>query len=167
MEGRLSEPQVPGEVGGGLLGVLARHWRDLGSHARTDAREIGVTAACRVSKASVVIPSITGLPAGRWLLNRVLVQKCLAMALYGAEATPLPERTLQQLRGAFLGVVKAQCGLCATAAMVFQECATRGFELDPELLVALNRIDMARKVWHKMPSLRRTMANIWDCYQTH
>ena len=131
---------------------LARHWRDLGSHARTDAREVGVTAACRVSKASRVAPSITGLPAGQWLLNKVLAQKFLAMALYGAEATPLPERMLQQLMGAFLGVVKAQCSLCATAAVVFQECATRGHELDPELLVALNRIDMLRKVWHKMPA---------------
>ena len=66
-----------------------------------------------------------------------------------------------------MGVVKAQRGLCATAAMVFQECATRGFELDPELLVALNRIDMARQVWHKMPCMRETMANIWRSYQEH
>jgi hypothetical protein len=67
------------------------------------AIQVGVTAASRVSKASRVIPSITGLPAGQWLLNKVLAQKVLAMALYGAEATPLPERTLQQLKGGFPG----------------------------------------------------------------
>ena len=137
----------------GARGV-ARHWRDLGAHARTGNREVGVTSWNRIAAAANLVPATTGLPAGQWLRNKVLEQKFLAMALYGAEATPLAERSLQQLRGAFLGIIKAKCSLCSTAAVIFQECATKGPELNPELVVALNRIDMARTIRHKMPEAK-------------
>ena len=44
------------------------------------------------------------LPAGKWLLNRLLAYKFLLMALYGSEAISLPEKLLLQVRGAFLRV---------------------------------------------------------------
>ena len=48
---------------------------------------------------------------------------------------------------------------------IFQECATKGPELDPELVVALARIYMARAIWHKMPDAEDLCLEIWANYR--
>ena len=39
--------------------------------------------------------------------------------------------------------------------------------MDPELSVALNRIDMARAIWHKMPEAKALFHQIWTRYCEH
>ena len=79
---RAAEARAPGAK------EVARQWRDLGSHARPEGREVGVTGRGRLCKAAKLIPAVCGLLAGQWLLNKLLAQKLLMLALYGSEATP-------------------------------------------------------------------------------
>ena len=49
--------------------------------------------------------------------------------------------------------------------MVFQEQAIHGPELDPEILIAANRMDALRRAWHKMPYMQQTLTDSWLHYQ--
>ncbi len=61
---------------------------DLGAHAAVTANMIGVTLNARMGRAAACLPAVKGLPMGKWLLQRVLLQKYLQMAVYGAEVSP-------------------------------------------------------------------------------
>ena len=50
--------------GQGARGVVA-HSRDLGAHASTTARMIGVTMTARMNRAAGLVPAMQGLPLGR------------------------------------------------------------------------------------------------------
>ncbi len=66
----------------------------------------------------------------------LLAGKYVQMAVYRAVVTPVAERALQRLRGALFGAIRTACHLVTTAAMVFEQCATEGPELVPEVVIA-------------------------------
>ena len=62
------------------------------------------------------------------------------MATYGAAVSPVAEKALQRLRGALFGAIRTSCHMQTTAAMVFEQHAVDGPELDPEVIVALQKV---------------------------
>ena len=90
--------------------------------------------------------------------------KYVQMAVYGAAVTPVAERALQRLRGAIFGAVRATCHLVTTAAMVFEQCATEGPELDPEVVIAEQRLETLRRAWELLPELRPLLCEAGKAY---
>ena len=86
------------------------------------------------------------------------------MAVYGAAVTPVAEMALQRLRGAMFGAVRTTCHLVTTAAMVFEQCATEGPELDQEVVVAAQRLQTLRRAWVLLPELRPLLCEAGKAY---
>ncbi|MFM7978630.1 MAG: hypothetical protein ACKPKO_04880, partial [Candidatus Fonsibacter sp.] len=51
--------------------------------------------------------------------------------------------------------------MITTAALVFEQCAVEGPELDPEVVIAEQRFEAMRRAWELLPELRR---HLWRCY---
>ena len=78
---------------------VVTHWRDLGAHASSTARMVGVTMTSRMMRAADMAPAMRGLPLGRKTAGKVLAGKYVQMATYGAAVSPVAEKALQRLRG--------------------------------------------------------------------
>ena len=82
---------------------VVTHWRDLGAHASTTARMVGVTMTARMNRAAGLVPAMQGLPLGRRTSCMLLAGNTPRWRFYGAAVTPVAERALQRLRGAIFG----------------------------------------------------------------
>ena len=51
-----------------------------------------------------------------------------------------------------------------TAAMVFEQCATEGPELDPEVVIAAQRLETLRRAWELLPELRPLLCEAGKAY---
>ena len=90
---------------------------------------------------------IRALPADHESKARLLKLKMLPAALYGVETSFVADTGLRRLRGAVFSVLKPRCSLGGNAAHLFTETATRGNELDPELLIAHRRLMALDRAW--------------------
>jgi hypothetical protein len=70
---------------------------------------------------------------------------------------------LKKLRGAVFSVLKPRWNLGGNAAHLFTEAATRGNELDPELLIAYRRHMALDRAWRSDMRLVDSATRILSC----
>ena len=92
---------------------------------------------------------------------RMVHCKMRPMGIYGAEVTPMSDTALRTLRGAIFSTLRSRCDMGANAGLLFAELATRGWEVDPELRVAHNRIAALTRAWGRDPGLRENLDHVW------
>ena len=120
--------------------AVLSHWRDLGAHANITKATWGPSLTKRMQSAARMAGPIRALPAEHEAKARLIKLKMLPAALYGVETSFVADTGLRGLRGAVFSILKPRCDLGGNAAHLFAEAASRGHELDPELLIAYRRL---------------------------
>ena len=110
-------------------------------------------------------PSIRALPGDSDTRARMIQCKMLPMGIYGAEVSHLSETALRTFRGAIFSSLRSRCNLGANAGLLFTESAVRGWELDPELKVAHNRLLALSRNCDRYPGLKSVLHRTWELYR--
>ena len=95
---------------------------------------------------------------------RMVHCKMLPMGIYGAEVTPMSDTALRTFRGAIFSALRSRCDMGANAGLLFAELATRGWEVDPELRVAHNRIAALTRPGIVTPASEQTSITSGGCF---
>ena len=141
------------------------HWRDLGAHANISNKPTGATLTRRLLGAARLGPSIRALPGDSDIRVKMVHCKMLPMGIYGAEVSIMSDVALRSLRGAIFASLRSRCDLGANAGLLFSELAARGWEVDPELKVAHNRMLALSRACDRHPELKTTLHHIWELYR--
>ena len=66
--------------------------------------------------------------------------------------------------GGIFGAVRTSGHLVTTAAVVIEQCAVEGAEVDPEVVVAEQRFDTMRRAWELLPELKPLLCEAGRAY---
>ena len=91
--------------------------------------------------------------------------KMLPMGIYGAEVSFVSDTALRTFRGAMFTSLRSRCDLGANVGLLFSELAARGWEVDPELKVAHNRMLALPRACDRNSELKVILHRIWELHR--
>ena len=142
---------------------LIIHARDLGSHLCTTGTMCGPTLTARLKEATALIKRIGRTNFTKKIKIHLIRTSGISKALYGIEATPACERTMQGLRAAIANVIGPH-SRTRSVELAFAT-AGQGKDLDPDITGVVRRSTMLRRMLIKHPEHITTAHKIWELYK--